>query len=168
MNSISNIIKNASFQKINQTIKMPITNKILKFRQGSNVLTQCTATSLIITIKTIGTMGTVDISNNTLVTITSIEAEVIKEVECTKISFKTKITIMMTRAMSIINSYTNQSTTLECKDIIKTNKEAVIIQEVNNIKVRNKFSSTDRVLSMISRSTFHNYRLNWVIINKIS
>lgn len=168
MNSISNIIKNASFQKINQTIKMPITNKILKFRQGSNVLTQCTATSLIITIKTIGTMGTVDISNNTLVTITSIEAEVIKEVECTKISFKTIITIMMTRAMSIINSYTNPSTTLECKDIIKTNKEAVIIQEVNNIKVLNKFSSTDRVLSMNSRSTFHNYRLNWVIINKIS
>lgn len=163
MNSISNITKNASFQKINQIIKVTITYKILKFRQASNVHTKCMEISLIITTKMKGTTGMVVINSNT-VTIMNIEAEVTKEEECTKILFKTIITIMKTREMSTLNNYIRLLT----KVIIRTSKEVVIIQEFNNFKVHRIISSIDRVLSMISHSICHRYKLNWVTFHKAS
>jgi hypothetical protein len=146
MSSISNIIKNAFFQKIRITIKIAITNKIRKFRQVNNVHTLYMETSLIIITKMIDTMAMVATNSNTLVTITNTEEEGIKVVECIKILFKTIITIMMMREILIThNSIKLLTTQLACKVIINnlSKEAAVIIKEVNNIKAHNKFNSID-------------------------
>ena len=162
MSSISNTTKNAFSQKT-ITIKIAITNKILKFRQVNNVLTLYTQISLIITTKMIGTTGMGAINSNTLATTTNIEVEAIKVAECTKISFKTITIIMMTREILIIHSHIKILTTLlVCKVISnKLSTEAVIIiQEANSFKGPSKFSSIDRVLSMTSHNTTLNYKVN--------
>jgi hypothetical protein len=144
MSSISNITKNAFFQKIRITIKIAITNKIRKFRQVNNVLTLYMEISLIITTKMIGTMDMAATNSNTQATTTNIGEEGIK-VECTKTLFKTIITIMTMREILIThNSINLLITQLVCKVIINNlSKEAVIIQEVNNSKVHNKSNNID-------------------------
>jgi hypothetical protein len=144
MSSISNITKNAFFQKIRITIKIAITNKIRKFRQVNNVLTLYMEISLIITTKMIGTMDMGATNSNTQGTTTNIGEEGIK-VECTKTLFKTIITIMTMREILIThNSINLLITQLVCKVIINNlSKEAVIIQEVNNSKVHNKSNNID-------------------------
>ncbi len=100
--SISNIIKNAFSQRVKTTIKIAITNIILKFRQANNVLTLLTQINSIHTTKMIGIMDMEAINSNTLGTITSKEVEVIKVVECTKILFRITVIIMTTREILII------------------------------------------------------------------
>lgn len=141
MSSISNITKNAFFQKIRITIKIAITNKIRKFRQVNNVLTLYMEISLIITTKTIDTMVMGATNSNTQAMTTNIGEEGIK-VECTKTLFKTIITIMTMREILItINLLIIQ---LVCKAIINNlSREVVIIQEVNNSKVHSKSNSID-------------------------
>jgi hypothetical protein len=106
MSSISNITKNAFFQKIRITIKIAITNKIRKFRQVNNVLTLYMEISLIITTKMIDTMGMGVTNSNTQATTTNIGEEGIK-VECTKTLFKTIITIMTMREILITHNSIN-------------------------------------------------------------
>jgi len=158
MSSISNIIKNAFFQKIRITIKIAITNKIRKFRQVNNVLTLYMEISLIITTKTIDTMVMGATNSNTQAMTTNIGEEGIK-VECTKTLFKTIITIMTMREILItINLLIIQ---LVCKAIINNlSREVVIIQEVNNSKFHSKSNSIDWALSMKCNNTTHNYKTN--------
>jgi hypothetical protein len=158
MSSISNITKNAFFQKIRITIKIAITNKIRKFRQVNNVHTLYMEISLITITKMIDTMGMVATNSNTLVMITNTEEEGIKVVECIKILFKTIITTMMREILITINLLIIQ---LVCKVIINNlSREAVIIQEVNNSKVHSKSNSIDWALSMKCNNTTHNYKTN--------
>lgn len=166
--SISNITKKDFSRRVKTTIKIAITNIILKFRQANNVLTLYIQINLIHTTKMIGIMAMEAIYSNTLGTITSKEVEVIKVVECTKILFRITVIIMTTREiLSILNNIKWWLMVLECKATSNNLcTEGAIIQEASNIKVHNKFNSLDRVNSTSSHNTTHNFKMNLVIINK--
>ncbi len=100
--------------------------------------------SLIIITKMIGIMATVVINSSTLDTNMTIEVEAIKVAECTKILFKTIVTIMMMRVIWIMHHIKLLTTLLVCRHSINNQRiEAVTTQEVTNIKVHNKFNSTE-------------------------